>query len=217
MKNSFFVFAASIAIMWFGLTGCATQNYVKEQINQALETRIQEAETQIEANQTQIARLKETSEEQNEQLHQLSRATEQGFTLGEEALERAVEASKVAEGKLLYEVVLTDGDVHFGFDKSDLSEEAKAALDAFAERLTLENENVYIEIQGHTDNVGAEEYNLGLGKARASAVYSYLHREHGIPLHRMDTFSYGESRPIAENNNSTNRALNRRVTLVVIE
>lgn len=217
MRNSFFVLAAIITIIWFGLTGCATQNYVKEQINQALETRIQETETQIEANQMEIADLKEAAQEQNDELHRLSKSSEQGFTLGEEALERAVEAGKVAEGKLLYEVVLTDEDVHFCFDKSNLSEEAKVALDGFAERLTSENKNVYIEIQGHTDSTGSEEYNLRLGQARAEAAHSYLHTQRGIPLHRMNSFSYGESRPIAENDNSTNRAINRRVTLVVIE
>jgi outer membrane protein OmpA-like peptidoglycan-associated protein len=56
-----------------------------------------------------------------------------------------------------------------------------------------------------------------LGGSRAKAVYSYLHTQHGIPLHRMDVFSYGESKPIADNDNPANRALNRRVTLVVIE
>jgi len=195
MKRPFFALAALTGFILLGLTGCATRGYVKEQI----------AETQklIEANQAEIARLK--------------RASKQGFTLGEEALARAVEAGRVAEGKLLYQVTFTDEAVHFAFDKSNLSEKAKGALDSFAGQLKAENENVYVEIQGHTDNVGTEEYNLRLGHGRAEAVYSYLHTQHGIPLHRMDVFSYGESKPIADNNNPTNRAMNRRVTLVVIE
>jgi len=195
MKRPFFALAALTGFILLGLTGCATRGYVKEQI----------AETQklIEANQAEIARLK--------------RASKQGFTLGEEALARAVEAGRVAEGKLLYQVTFTDEAVHFAFDKSNLSEKAKGALDSFAGQLKAENENVYVEIQGHTDNVGTEEYNLRLGHGRAEAVYSYLHTQHGIPLHRMDVFSYGESKPIADNNNPTNRAMNRRVTLMVIE
>ena len=195
MKRPFFALAALTGFILLGLTGCATRGYVKEQI----------AETQklIEANQAEIARLK--------------RASKQGFSLGEEALARAVEAGRVAEGKLLYQVTFTDDAVHFAFDKSNLSEEARAALDSFAGQLKAENENVYVEIQGHTDNVGTEEYNLRLGHGRAEAVYSYLHTQHGIPLHRMDVFSYGESKPIADNNNPTNRAMNRRVTLMVIE
>ncbi len=195
MKRPFFALAALTGFISLGLTGCATRGYVKEQI----------AETQklVQANQAEIARLK--------------RASKQGFSLGEEALARAVEAGRVAEGKLLYEVTFTDDSVHFAFDKSNLSEEAKGALDSFAGDLKTENENVYVEIQGHTDNIGTEEYNLWLGEARAEAAYSYLHTQHGIPLHRMDVFSYGESKPIADNNNPDNRAMNRRVTLVVIE
>ena len=195
MKRPFFALAALTGFILLGLTGCATRGYVKEQI----------AETQklVQANQAEIARLK--------------RASKQGFTLGEEALARAVEAGRVAEGKLLYQVTFTDEAVHFAFDKSNLSEKAKGALDSFAGQLKAENENVYVEIQGHTDNVGTEEYNLRLGHGRAEAVYSYLHTQHGIPLHRMDVFSYGESKPIADNNNPTNRAMNRRVTLMVIE
>jgi peptidoglycan-associated lipoprotein len=217
MRRSFFVFAAMMGIIWFGLAGCATRNYVKEQIAQAVETRIEETQNQVDANQMEIADLRKATKEQNEQLHRLSDATEQGFTLGEEALARAVEAGKVAEGKLLHEVTFTDEAVHFAFDKSGLSEEAKAALDNFAEWLKEENKSIYVEIQGHTDNAGPEEYNLRLGRVRAEAVYSYLHTQHDIPLHRMDIFSYGESKPIADNSQLSNRAKNRRVTLVVIE
>lgn len=195
MKRPFFALAAVTGFLLLGLTGCATRAYVREQI----------AETQklVQANQAEIARLK--------------RESKQGFSLGEEALARAVEAGRVAEGKLLYEVTFTDDAVHFAFDKSSLSKEARAALDGFAGQLKTENKNVYVEIQGHTDNIGTEEYNLWLGETRAEAVYSYLHTQHGIPLHRMDVFSYGESKPIADNNKPDNRALNRRVTLVVIE
>jgi peptidoglycan-associated lipoprotein len=209
MERPFFVLAALMGFIWLGLNGCATRGYVKEQLT--------ETQRLIKANQAEIARLKEVSEEQKGQLEKISTRSEQGFTLSEEALARAVEADKVAKGKLLYEVTFTDEAVHFAFDKSNLSEEARAALDSFAGRLKSENKGVYIEIQGHTDNIGTEEYNLGLGRARAEAIYSYLHTQHGIPLHRMNTFSYGESKPIADNNNPTNRAMNRRVTLVLIE
>ena len=217
MKKSFLAFAGLIGIIWFGVSGCATKSYVNEQIAETVEPRLEETQRQIEANQTEIDRLKETATEQNEELRKLTNVTQEGFTLGEEALARAEEAGKVAEGQLLYEVTITDEAVHFGFDKSDLSEEAKAALDIFAEDLKAENKDVYIEIQGHTDNIGTEEYNLRLGQTRAEAVSSYMHTQHDIPLHRMHTFSYGESRPVVDNNNRSNRAINRRVTLVVIE
>jgi peptidoglycan-associated lipoprotein len=217
MKRSFLVFAALMGSIWFGVTGCASKNYVKEQIAQSMELRLEETQRQVEANQEEISRLRDATTEQNDQLHKLTNVTQEGFTLGEEALARAEEAGKVAEGQFLYEVTITDEAVHFGFDKSDLSEETKAALDSFAEHLKEENKNVYIEIQGHTDNTGSEEYNLRLGHTRAEAVSSYMYSQHDIPLHRMHTFSYGESKPLADNDNRSNRAINRRVTLVVIE
>jgi len=210
MKKSFLAVAAVVAIIFLGLTGCATQNYVQEQIAQTVDTRIDETQKQVEANQMEIARLKETASDQNELVHKLSDTTV-------EALERAEEAGKVAEGKFLYDLTFTDEEVHFGLDKSDLSKETKAALDGFAANVKTENKNVYIEIQGHTCNVGTQEYNMMLGLARAEAVRWYLHTQHGLPLHRMHTISYGEFKPIADNSIRSNRAKNRRVEIVVME
>jgi outer membrane protein OmpA-like peptidoglycan-associated protein len=90
-------------------------------------------------------------------------------------------------------------------------------LDIFAGVVKTENKNVYIEIQGHTDDMGHEEYNMELGQARAEGVLRHLHVEHGIPLHRMNAFSYGESKPVVDNNIPGNRAKNRRVVIVVME
>lgn len=210
MKKSFFAVVAVVAIVWFGLTGCVTEKYVQEQIAQPLETKISETQKQVEENQMEIASLKETASDQNELVHKLSDTTV-------EAIERAEEAGKVAKGKLLYDMTFTDEEVHFGFDKSDLSKEAKAALDGFAANLKTENKNVYIEIQGHTDYIGTQEYNMMLGLARAQAVRWYLHTQHGIPLHRIHTISYGEFKPVADNTVHTNRAINRRVEIVVVE
>ena len=134
-----------------------------------------------------------------------------------EALDRAVAAGKLAEGKFLYETVLTDDMVRFGFDKDSLSQEARSALDAFAAGIKSKNEGVYIEIQGHTDSTGPEAHNYELGLKRASAVLRYLNMEQGFALHRMSVISYGESKPAVKNNSPENRAQNRRVVLVVLK
>jgi peptidoglycan-associated lipoprotein len=207
-----------LGVVWFGLSGCVTQSSLQKQIDEAMDTRVGEVEKQVEANTQEIASLK------NDQLQSLEQKQEETMTLtsdarrlGEEALARAEEVGKVAEGKLLYQVTFTDEAVHFGFDKSALSEEATAALDTFCESIKAENKDIYIEIQGHTDGIGASEYNMILGQDRAAMVLRYLHTKHGIPLHRLNTFSYGESRPIADNKIKADRAKNRRVTLVVIQ
>ena len=66
-----------------------------------------------------------------------------------------------------------------------------------------------IRIEGHTDNIGPEAYNLTLSERRAQVVYDYF-RSNGITPERMQTAGYGFSRPIAENRTREGRALNRR-------
>jgi outer membrane protein OmpA-like peptidoglycan-associated protein len=198
MKRSFFAVVVVAGIFLLGITGCATEQYVKNQIA-AIDNEISKVRNQMEANQTEIASLKKHSRTVRE------------------AMSRAEEAHKLAKGKLLYEATISGDSVYFGFDRSGLSDEAKMCLDVFAGVVKTENKNVYIEIQGHTDDMGYEGYNMELGQARAEGVMRHLHMEHGIPLHRMNAFSYGESKPVVDNNIPGNRAKNRRVVIVVME
>jgi len=132
-----------------------------------------------------------------------------------QALERATAAHKLAEGKFLYEVVLSDDSVKFPTDHHALSPEAEQRLAELAQRLKSENRNVYLEIQGYTDSVGDANYNEQLGSARAEAVRRSLSRQ-GIALNRMATISYGEEAPVAPNTTPEGRAQNRRVAIVVL-
>lgn len=198
-----------LAVVAFVATGCATKKYVQQETG-AVHTRVDDAETQIEANQTEIRRTNEKVGANERRIGEVSKTAQ-------DALERAEAAGKLAEGKLLFETVLTDDRVRFGFDKAELSDEAQAALDEFASQLKSQyDRNIYIEIQGHTDATGSNEYNYELGMERAEAVRMYLNREHGIPLHRINVISYGEAEPIADNGSRDGRAQNRRVVLVVL-
>lgn len=195
------------------VSGCATKQFVQEQVSaseQRTDTKISEVQTSVEANQEKIGDLEQKSAKMEQDIAKLS-------ATAKDALQRAEEAGKLAKGKFLYEVTLTDNDVKFGFDKYAMSDEAKAALDDFAGKIKNENENVYIEVQGHTDNIGSEKYNLELGYKRAEQVMRYLNMEHGFPLHRMNIISYGEFKPIADNSSRDGRAQNRRVALVVMQ
>jgi len=212
MRKQTAVIGVAVVAMALGLSGCATKTYVQEQVGQAAkvsDAKIGEVQKQVEATQMDVAGLKTSDADQNQKIAQLS-------DTARDALARAQEAGKLAKGKFLYEVTLTDESVKFGFDRSELSTEAKAALDAFAKKLLAENKNVYVEVQGHTDSIGSPEYNLQLGQARAEAVMRYLNIQHGFPLHRMNAISYGTAKPIADNKTSGGRAKNRRVALVVL-
>ncbi|NBW11591.1 MAG: OmpA family protein [Caulobacteraceae bacterium] len=132
-----------------------------------------------------------------------------------QALQRANDAHKLAEGKFLYQVVLSDDSVKFPTDAHDLSPEAEQRLAELATRLKGENRNVYLEIQGFTDSTGSPEYNEELGAQRAEAVRRSLSRQ-GIALNRMSTISYGAETPVAPNTTREGRAQNRRVAIVVL-
>lgn len=189
--------------------GCATRKYVRAgdaATRDDLGWSMAELEGAVESLQESVdGRF----ERQDGQIAEVSRTAR-------EALERAVAAGKLAQGKLLWETVLTDDRVRFGFDRADLSDEARTALNDFADRVKRENANVYVEIQGHTDATGSEEYNLRLGERRAESVRRFLNSEHGIPLHRLSVISYGEGAPLGPNGSREQRALNRRVSLVVL-
>jgi outer membrane protein OmpA-like peptidoglycan-associated protein len=132
-----------------------------------------------------------------------------------QALQRANDAHKLAEGKFLYQVVLSDDSVKFPTDAAALSPEAEQRLAQFAQRLQSENRNVYLEIQGYTDATGTPQHNDELGEQRAEAVRRFLNRQ-GVALNRMATISYGQEQPVASNDTAEGRSQNRRVTIVVL-
>ena len=104
-------------------------------------------------------------------------------------------------------------DVHFDFDRYNLKPEAVKILDEAVTTLR-ENPDLRVTIEGHCDSIGTSEYNLALGERRANAARDYLVNR-GIAAGRMDTVSYGEERPKADNSTDEGRALNRRAALVV--
>jgi OOP family OmpA-OmpF porin len=114
-------------------------------------------------------------------------------------------------------IVLTDTllleDIHFAFDKSDLSARADSILDRVAESMIAHPEVVYFEIAGHTDSVGTFAYNYLLSARRAAAVRNELILE-GVPAWRLSAVGFGEGFPIAPNATVEGRALNRRGTQI---
>ncbi len=187
-------------------TGCATKKYVEQQVattQEQMTQRIDGVEDQVEANQTRL-------DDQEQMIEDASKTAQ-------DALDRAVAAGRLAEGKFVYEATFTDDQIHFESDEAELLDDAKAALDAFAAMVKSKNENVYIEIQGHTDSKGSDAHNYELGLNRAEAVRRHLSSQHGFPLHRISVISYGESEPVADNDTEEGRLSNRRVVIVVLK
>jgi outer membrane protein OmpA-like peptidoglycan-associated protein len=103
--------------------------------------------------------------------------------------------------------------VHFDFDKATLKADAKPILEEAVQVLKQEG-SVDIVVEGHTDSVGSDQYNLGLSRRRADTVRRYL-VGHGIAASRITADGMGESKPVASNDTADGRAQNRRVELHV--
>jgi peptidoglycan-associated lipoprotein len=114
------------------------------------------------------------------------------------------------------DLVVNVGDrVFFGFDKSDLTPEARATLDRQAAWLK-KYASIKVTVEGHADERGTREYNLALGERRASAAKNYLVAA-GITADRIKTVSYGKERPAVLGSNETAWAQNRRAVTVVTQ
>jgi peptidoglycan-associated lipoprotein len=105
------------------------------------------------------------------------------------------------------------GDVFFDFDQSGIRSDAEATLAQNGSKL-VEVRNATILIEGHCDERGTHEYNLALGDRRATAAKDFL-ISYGVESMRIDTISYGESRPFATGSNEQAWAQNRRAHFVV--
>jgi peptidoglycan-associated lipoprotein len=103
--------------------------------------------------------------------------------------------------------------VFFDYDKSDIRDDARAALEAKVPILTA-NAGVRLRVEGHTDNRGSDEYNLALGQRRAVAVKRFL-TDRGIDASRIEIASYGEERPADSGESDEAWAKNRRAEFVI--
>lgn len=109
------------------------------------------------------------------------------------------------------------GPVYFDFDKSEIKASERPKLDAAAKYVKgMPNAKILVRLYGHTDELGTTNYNQALGERRAAAVKNYL-LTNGVPGDRIETTSFGETKPAGDNATAAGRALNRRVEVLVVE
>jgi peptidoglycan-associated lipoprotein len=112
------------------------------------------------------------------------------------------------------DLVANVGDrVFFDFDKSDLKPEARRTIERWAAWLR-QYPQVTVTVEGHADERGTREYNIGLGERRAAAAKNYLVAQ-GIAANRVATISYGKERPAVIGSNEAAWSQNRRDVMVV--
>ena len=205
--------AGVAALALVASSGCVTKKTWKQNVAET-DTRIKGVETGLES---QEKRTTDLAKETDGRITEVKGTAEKAVEIGTTALSKAESAEKAARGKVLWTTTLSDDSVKFSFDGGKVPTEAQAILDDLASKVKGMDKSVYLEIEGHTDNIGSEDYNEHLGEMRAEAVRDYLAEKAGIPLHVMNVISFGESKPVAENNTKEGRAKNRRVVVRVLE
>jgi len=207
---------------------CATKKFVRTEVgnvNSKVDTvagSLEETQERTRQNETRIGAVDTKAESAAKAAADARTAAGAAQTAADQAAQNArtvgtrVESVEAATKKLIYEVTLSEDAGNFKFGKTDLPDEAKAALDMMVNNLKTNPNAVWIEIEGHTDNVGDKVTNERIGEQRAEAVKRYLYMQHQVPLHKINVITYGEEKPVAPNNTRAGRAQNRRVVVRVL-
>jgi len=197
-------------------TGCVTKKLFRTNVEET-DTRVAAAETGIEANERRIKDLKSDTDARVAAVDQKAdKAVEVGTSAMSKAEKAALAAEDAAKGKLLWSVTLSDDSVRFSFDQASIPPEAAAVLDDLIQKIKSYDKAVYVEISGHTDNTGSEDYNIALGEKRASSVISHLITRGANPS-QVRAISFGEERPVDSGHSERAWKKNRRVEFYVYD
>jgi peptidoglycan-associated lipoprotein len=217
-----FIVTCSVAALAFGgTTACATKKYVKQNVGEVndkvntLSQSLEETQQRTKANEAKIGEVDQHAQAANQRAEQAGQRADEAVTAADKVNKRA-DAIETASKRLVYEVVLSEDKGNFKFGKSALPEQAVGEIDQLVSQLKANPNGSYIEIEGHTDNVGPKDVNYKLGLERAETVKRYLYEHHQVPLHKINVISYGEEKPIAPNKTKDGRAQNRRVVIKVL-
>ena len=200
------IIAVSVAVA----PACATNGFVREEVG-AVNTRVDTLSGTVEQTQQRVGQNETGIGAVDQKAEAAGKAA-----AAASAVDGRVDAVAAAARKLVYAVTLNEDQGNFTFGGVDLPDDARARLDQLITQLKANPQNVYFEIEGHTDNVGSAELNERLGLERAESVKVYLYEQHQVPLFKMNVISYGEERPVGENDTPEGRALNRRVVVRVL-
>ena len=210
-----------IVMLGVGSTACATKKFVRGEVGQVntkvdgLSTSLEETQERTRKNEARIGEVDSKADAAGKSASAAQAAADAAKGEASKAGERAA-AVEAASRRLVYEVVLSEDQGNFKFGKVDLPDTAKQRIDQMITDLKADPKGVFIELEGHTDNVGSKDYNTKLGQERAEAVKRYLYEAHQVPLHKINVISYGEEKPVSPNNKRDGRAQNRRVVIKVL-
>jgi peptidoglycan-associated lipoprotein len=210
-----------LALALGGSTACATKKFVRGEVGQVnnkvdtLSRSLEETQERTRANEAKIGEVGQAAAAADQKAVAAGSRAE-AAARDAAAVNTRADAIEKASKRIVYEVVLNEEKGNFKFGKAVMPENVGPEVDALVQKLKADPNGAYIEIEGHTDNVGTKDVNYKLGLERAEAVKRYLYETHQVPLHKINVISYGEEKPVGENKTKDGRAANRRVVIKVI-
>ena len=227
MVRKFFM-ATAITVLAVSSTACASKKFVRTSVGEvntkvdSLGRSVEETQERTRRNEGRITEVDTKAQAAADSAaaanSAAAKASEAAGAVDKKAtaIDAKADAIDKASRKLVFEVVLNEDQGNFKFGQTTLPDEAKMKIDEMVQQLKQDAKNIFIEIEGHTDNVGDKIVNTKIGLDRAEAVQRYLYEQYQIPLHKMNIISYGEDKPVAPNNTRDGRAQNRRVVIKVL-
>jgi outer membrane protein OmpA-like peptidoglycan-associated protein len=221
-KLGFVLTAAALTV--FGVTGCATKNYVRTQTQPLIDHTGQLDQKTAENNRSihdlddrataGITKAQGAADTANQSAQSASQAANSADMAANDVAHRADSLDSVVKGLDNYKQV-ANVSVTFGFDKAALTTDDKAQLDTFAGSLGSAKSYI-LEVTGGTDSVGSAQYNYELSQRRADAVVQYLAAKYNVAPHRFYLIGIGKDQYVADNKTAAGRKENRRVQIQLL-
>jgi len=212
------------ALIAFGVTGCATKNYVRTQTQPLVDHTDQLDQKTADNNraihdvndraQAGITQAQNSADTANTNAQNADQAANAADSAANDVAHRADTLDSVVQGLDNYKQVATVS-VTFGFDKAVLTADDKQQLDGFGAQLGSAKSYI-LEVTGGTDSVGPAQYNYDLSQRRADAVVQYLAAKYNIAPHRFYLIGIGKDQYVAPNTTAEGRKENRRVQVQLL-
>ena len=223
-KHRFGYVLTAAALTVFGVTGCASKNYVRQQTQPIIDHTDKVGQQSAENNraihdvddraQAGIKQAQGAADKANQNAQSAQQAANSADVAANDVAHRADSLDSVVKGLDNYKQV-ANVSVTFGFDKAVLTKDDEAQLDDFAGQLGSAKSYI-LEVTGGTDSVGPAQYNYDLSQRRADAVVQYLATKYNIAPHRFYLIGIGKDQYVADNKTAAGRRENRRVQVQLL-
>ena len=217
--NRFSIAAAAVAVCLPFTVGCATKNYVRNEVTPTI-NKVNELDDLTAKNTRDIKDVDSRAQQGIQQVNSKAAAADQKALAAGQAADQANQNASRAGTRVTslagtvenldnYKSV-NDTTVLFGFDKADLTRKDKQTLDDFAQQMQSQKHYI-VQVEGYTDSTGPADYNYQLSQRRADAVIRYLAQKYSVPAYKIFLIGLGKDNPVAANTSASGRAKNRRV------